>query len=274
MQPAQPGGAPPASMSRRNRGNLPKDLPREEIVLAPERKACPCCGGTMHIIGEDVAEQLDIVPAQFKVIHPPAPLRLSGVRGCGRADPSAEPPDRWRHGHRSADRPCHRRQVCGPLSALSPGLDLRPAWHRSRSLDPGSMGRTGGLVARSSVPTPARRHHRLAGDLQRRHALAGARSRSRQDRASVGLWTPRAPLARRYPTRHRLCLLRGAKPRASAAGIAALQRCFSGRRLPGLRSARRRATRRQRRARTLLGAFAAQIFTTSSRRPDRRSPPK
>ena len=36
--------------------DLPKDLPREEIVIEPESKACPCCGGATHVIGEDVAE--------------------------------------------------------------------------------------------------------------------------------------------------------------------------------------------------------------------------
>ena len=79
-QAAQPGGTPPAPTSRRNRGNLPKDLPREEIVLAPESKTCPCCGGAMHVIGEDVAEQLDIVPAQFKVIVTRRPRY--GCRAC------------------------------------------------------------------------------------------------------------------------------------------------------------------------------------------------
>ena len=30
--------------------------------------ACPCCAGTLHRIGEDVSERLDIVPAQFRVL--------------------------------------------------------------------------------------------------------------------------------------------------------------------------------------------------------------
>ena len=52
---------------RRNRGALPSHLPREDIVIPPDETACPCCGGVLHVIGEDVAEMLDIVPAQFKV---------------------------------------------------------------------------------------------------------------------------------------------------------------------------------------------------------------
>lgn len=53
--------------ARRNRGALPKHLPREEVVIEPEQRNCPCCDGALHVIGEDVSEQLDVVPAQFKV---------------------------------------------------------------------------------------------------------------------------------------------------------------------------------------------------------------
>jgi len=51
-----------------NRGKLPSHLPREEIVIEPENTACPCCGGAMHVMGEDRSERLDVTPAQFKVI--------------------------------------------------------------------------------------------------------------------------------------------------------------------------------------------------------------
>ncbi len=47
---------------RANRGHLPAHLPREETVIEPEARACPCCGGALHVIGEDVAERLDKVP--------------------------------------------------------------------------------------------------------------------------------------------------------------------------------------------------------------------
>ena len=51
-----------------NRGKLPSHLSREEIVIEPESTACPCCGGAMHVMGEDRSERLDVTPAQFKVI--------------------------------------------------------------------------------------------------------------------------------------------------------------------------------------------------------------
>lgn len=50
-----------------NRGALPKHLPRIEQVIAPEDIVCPC-GGARHIIGEDVSERLDVIPARFQVI--------------------------------------------------------------------------------------------------------------------------------------------------------------------------------------------------------------
>ncbi len=54
------------SKSRAGRGILPKHLPRVEEVIAPD-VTCGC-GAERHIIGEDVSERLDIVPAQFRVI--------------------------------------------------------------------------------------------------------------------------------------------------------------------------------------------------------------
>ena len=57
------------SVRRRvNRGALPKSLPRIETVIDIENRICPCCGGALHTIGEDVAERLDVIPAQFRVL--------------------------------------------------------------------------------------------------------------------------------------------------------------------------------------------------------------
>jgi transposase len=50
------------------RASLPGHLPRIELVVEPEDMACPCCGGTMHVIGEDRSERLDVIPAQYQVI--------------------------------------------------------------------------------------------------------------------------------------------------------------------------------------------------------------
>ena len=50
-----------------NRGSLPQHLPRIEEVIAPESTTCGC-GAERHVIGEDVSERLDVIPAQFRVI--------------------------------------------------------------------------------------------------------------------------------------------------------------------------------------------------------------
>ncbi len=48
---------------------LPAHLPRDEKVYAPTFDACPACGGSLRHLGEDVAEQLEFVPASFRVIR-------------------------------------------------------------------------------------------------------------------------------------------------------------------------------------------------------------
>jgi len=47
---------------------LPEHLPRERVVY-PMPAACPCCGGALHKLDEDVTETLELVPRQWKVIQ-------------------------------------------------------------------------------------------------------------------------------------------------------------------------------------------------------------
>ena len=66
---------PPAPVAKPANGHgrrrLPADLQRERVVhdLPEEEKPCPCCGRVREVIGEEVSEQLDYVPAQVKVIE-------------------------------------------------------------------------------------------------------------------------------------------------------------------------------------------------------------
>jgi len=48
---------------------LPEHLPRDEKIYTPGAEACPSCGGGLRHLGEDVAEQLEYVPASFRVIR-------------------------------------------------------------------------------------------------------------------------------------------------------------------------------------------------------------
>jgi len=56
----------PPKPRQTNRGSLPKHLERVEVVIAPDLSCA--CGAERHVIGEDVSERLDIIPAQFRVI--------------------------------------------------------------------------------------------------------------------------------------------------------------------------------------------------------------
>ncbi len=75
-----------------NRGSLPAHLERIEQVVDVEDKDCPCCGGALHSIGEDVTERLDVVPATFRVLVTRRPRY--GCRSCEGAIVQAPAPAR------------------------------------------------------------------------------------------------------------------------------------------------------------------------------------
>src|SRR5829696_9429359 len=77
---------------RRNLGALPAHLPRLEVLVDLEDKSCPCCGGSLHVIGEDTSEMLDIVPAQLRVKVTRRPRY--GCRACEEAVVQAPAPER------------------------------------------------------------------------------------------------------------------------------------------------------------------------------------
>ncbi|MBF8257289.1 MAG: IS66 family transposase [Anaerolineales bacterium] len=82
------------------RAPLPAHLPRERVVISGPT-ACPCCGGRLAKLGEDVTETLEVIPRQWKVVQhvrekftcrscekisqPPAPFH---VIARGRAGPN------------------------------------------------------------------------------------------------------------------------------------------------------------------------------------------
>ena len=78
--------------AQRNRGALPAHLPRVEVLIDVADKVCPCCGGTLHVIGEDRAEMLDYVPAQLRVRVTRRPRY--GCRACEEAVVQAPAPER------------------------------------------------------------------------------------------------------------------------------------------------------------------------------------
>lgn len=59
----------PATEDQPRRKPLPDHLPREDAIVDVDGLVCPCCGGALHAIGENVSEMLDWVPAQLKAIR-------------------------------------------------------------------------------------------------------------------------------------------------------------------------------------------------------------
>ena len=56
-------------LPRLPRQPLPDKLERIETTLEPEEKTCPACGRPRQVIGQEVSEQLEYLPASFKVLR-------------------------------------------------------------------------------------------------------------------------------------------------------------------------------------------------------------
>lgn len=80
--PPESAPAPRPATNGHGRRRLPSDLPRKRLIhdLPEDQKPCPCCGKMRHVIGQEVSEQLDYVPAKLTVIEH---VRLKyGCRAC------------------------------------------------------------------------------------------------------------------------------------------------------------------------------------------------
>jgi transposase len=50
---------------RRGRYPLPDHLETETVTIEPEEKVCPCCGKPLERIGEEISEEIDLIPAKL-----------------------------------------------------------------------------------------------------------------------------------------------------------------------------------------------------------------
>ena len=66
------------------------DLFTQEVLIEPESLACPDCQGKLHVIGDDVSEMLDVVPAILHVKRIRRPRY--GCRACESAVVLAKAP--------------------------------------------------------------------------------------------------------------------------------------------------------------------------------------
>ena len=255
-----------AKPRRTNRGALPAHLERIEQVITPPNTACPCCTKPMHVIGEDVAERLDVIPASFRVLVTRRPRY--GCRGCEGAIVQASALPRIVEGGIPTEA-LVAHVVVGKYADHLPlyrqaQIYARQGVHLDRSTLADWVGRAAWWL------TPLRDH--LLGQLRRsaklfadRDHLPRARSRARthQDRTALGLRARRPALGRGRSARGRLCLR--ARPQGRAPDRA--PRRFRGR-APGRRLCRLRRARatRRRAARLLLGACAAILFRARRQR--------
>jgi transposase len=76
----------PTVVEKPARRPLPAHLPRERVVHAAA-SACPCCGGSLRKLGEDITETLELVPAKWKVIQ-----HVREKFSCRKCEAIAQPP--------------------------------------------------------------------------------------------------------------------------------------------------------------------------------------
>jgi transposase len=157
----------PRAPRRRNLGALPAHLPRVEVLVDVEDQSCPCCGGALHVIGEDTSEMLDIVPAQLrvKVIRRPR----YGCRTCEGAVVQAPAPERPITGGMATEALLAHVLVAkyADFLPLYPKQQSLPGKGSSSTARPCAIGLGGPAVAGAAVApaTPAR--HGLDPDLRR-----------------------------------------------------------------------------------------------------------
>ena len=198
----QPVLAPRRAQTAANRPtidrSLPEHLPREPHIHRPvvtdaahDAMGLPCgctdCGGRLRQIGQDVSEQLEYVPARFKVIRHVRP-RFACV-ACQTIFQAAAPSRPIVRGVAGPAllAPVMGVEVLRPHPSAPPGAHPRPRRGVLRSLNLWRLAR--------AVPDPGRPagggarslHARRGQGARRRHASARARPWSRQDQDGPAL---------------------------------------------------------------------------------------
>lgn len=89
--------APRSRAARASGGRkpLPESLEREDIVHTPDESICCDCGCAFKVLGEDVSEQLELVPARLRVLrHGRVKLACTGCDRIIQAPAPSRPIDR------------------------------------------------------------------------------------------------------------------------------------------------------------------------------------
>ena len=64
-----PGRIESLERNRPKRRPLPEHLPRDIQTHRPAQAACPDCGGDWKVLGEDISEILEYIPASYRVVR-------------------------------------------------------------------------------------------------------------------------------------------------------------------------------------------------------------
>ena len=110
------------------------------MVIEPEDRSCPCCGGALHQIGVEETERLDAVPLRLRVRVTRRPIY--GCRSCAEAVVQAPAPDSAIPG----GLPTEALLAQVAVSKYSDGLPLtaRPrSWSATASISTAPPCRTG-----------------------------------------------------------------------------------------------------------------------------------
>lgn len=160
-QPSSTGSESKRRSSRPRRKPLPEDLPRETITHMPEHDCCPDCGARLRQFGEDVSEQLERIPATYKVIRHVRPK--FACSGCDRVVEAPAPSRPIANGLPGPDLLAH--------VLVSKFCDHQPLYRQSEA-----FAREGIDLDRSTLAGWAGAAHQLFTPLVeevRRHVMAG-----------------------------------------------------------------------------------------------------
>ncbi len=118
----------------RTRKPFPESLPREEKRRLPVEQCCPGCGGALSWLGEDAAEQLELMRCAFRVIR-----TVREKHACGKCDRIVQAP--------APSRPIERG-IAGP-GLLARVLTSKYAEHTPLYRQSEIYGRQGAELSRS-----------------------------------------------------------------------------------------------------------------------------
>ena len=184
--PAEPDPTTVRGFTRKKpvRAPLPAHLPRERVVV-PAPSCCPCCGGRLVKLGEDITETLQVVPRHWKVIQ--TVREKFTCRSCERI---TQPPAPFHVIARARAGASRLAMILyakfGEHQPLKPAERIVcPGRHRARRVDPGGLGRRlhGELGAARRIDPPSRARRRASA--RRRRDRAGPGQGQNRNRPTV-----------------------------------------------------------------------------------------